>query len=149
MVMLATSTCSFRLDRISTLPIGIQVYPASLSQLSGHSFVAALQTQWRLCYSISHHPPSPTLPRWHHLKPAFGGTPPPLSYGVPYNSNPLPARDCTIPPGYSYSIVTFESLLPQPISVPRLGFFSLCRPALPYHLLVTAFTTVASYHHPC
>src|SRR5205807_8456097 len=70
---------------------------------------------------------------WLHLKPAFGGIPPSLSLGAPYTSNTLLARDCKTPLGYGYSIATLKPSPPHPIWVPRLGF-SLCRPALPYHL---------------
>ena len=105
----------------------------SLTPLSGHSFMA-LQIPRCLCYSVSRHPPLPALPRRHHLKPAFGGTPPPLSLGTPYTSNTLPARDCKTPLGYCYSIATFDPSTPRPFWVPRLGF-SLCWPALLHHLL--------------
>src|SRR5437588_1469740 len=87
------------------------------------------------------------LSRRHHLKPAFGSTPPPLSLGAPYTSNTLPARDCKTPLGYGYSIATFEPSPPRPPWVPRL-VFSLCWPALP-HRLLDRLTTVPSYYLPC
>ena len=132
MVTFATLTCSFRLERISTLPLRTQVYPVSLSPLCRVTV---------LLWPLKHHlasvtvsaatPPLPVLSRRQYLKPALGSTPPPLSYGVPYTSNPLPARDCTTPPGYGYSIATFKPSPPRPLWVPRLGFSAFAGPPFP------------------
>src|SRR5205085_6458912 len=41
-------------------------------------------------------------------------------------------RDCTTPPGYGYSIATFEPSPPRPLGVPRLGSQPLpARPSPP------------------
>ena len=79
----------------------------SLTPLSGHS-LWPFKHYGASVTVLAATPPPPALPRRHHLKPAFGGTSPPLPHGAPYTSNTLPARDCTTPPCYGYSIATFE-----------------------------------------
>src|SRR5437588_8787909 len=131
MVAFTTLVCSFQLERISTSPFGTRVYPASLSHLCQVTLLWPFKHHGASVTVLAATPPLPALPRRHHLKPAFGGTPPSLSHGTPYTSNTLPARDCITPLGYSYSIATFEPSLPRTLWVPSLGY-SLCWPDLPY-----------------
>src|SRR5437588_8270016 len=131
MVAFTTLTCCFCLERISTLPFWIRVYPASLSHLCRVTLLWPFKHQGTSVTVLAATPPPPALSRRQHLKPAFGGTSPPLPHGAPYTSNTLPARDCTTPPGYGYSIATFEPSPPRPLWVPGLGFSASAGPPFP------------------
>src|SRR5437588_7588435 len=131
MVAFTTLVCSFRLERISTPPFGTRVYPTSLSHLCRFTLLWPFKPHGASVTVLAATRPQPALSRRHHLKPAFGGTSPPLPHGAPYTSNTLPARDCKTPPGYGYSIATFKPSPPRPLWVPRLGFSAFAGPPFP------------------
>src|SRR5437588_4606472 len=83
MVAFTTLVCSVRLERISTPPFGTRVYTASLSHLCRVTLLWPFKHHGASVTVLAATPPPPPLPRRHHLKPAFGGTPPLLSLGAP------------------------------------------------------------------
>src|SRR5437660_7677061 len=68
---------------MSTLPFRTRVYPASLSHLCRVTLLWPFKHHGASVTVLAATPPPPALPRRHHLKPAFGGTPPPLPLRAP------------------------------------------------------------------
>src|SRR5205085_5275317 len=106
MVAFTTLVCSFRLERISTLPSGTRVYPASLSYLCRVTLLWPFKYHGAFVIVLAATPPpahaSPPAPpyTWRSRHSTA-----PLSW-APYTSNTLPARDCKTPLGHGYPNAT-------------------------------------------